>query len=89
VSVADVTPELARRLGLPPGVRGAVIAEVLPGGPAAEAGLRPGDVVQEVNRRPVRSARDFARAIEEARDADLVLQVNRGGSTAYVVLERG
>jgi serine protease Do len=89
VSVADVTPEVARRLGLPPGVRGAVIAEVLPGGLAAEAGLRPGDVVQEVNRRPVRSARDFARAVEEARNGDLVLLVNRGGSTAYVVVERG
>jgi serine protease Do len=89
LSVTEVTPELARKLGLPPGVRGAVVIEVRPGGLAAEAGLRPGDVIQEVNRRPVRSAGEFARAVEQAGAGDLVVLVNRGGSTAYVVVERG
>jgi S1-C subfamily serine protease len=61
-----VTPDLVRKLGLPPGIQGAVVIEVLPGGLAAEAGLRPGDVIQEVNRRQVRSAGEFARAVEQA-----------------------
>jgi serine protease Do len=89
ISVTDVTPALARRLGLPPGLQGVVITQVLPGGPAAEAGLRPGDVIQEVNRRPVRSASEFSRALAQPGERDVVVLVNRGGSTAYVVIERG
>ena len=88
LSVTDMTPEVATKLGLPPGLAGALVTEVVPGGPAAEAGLRPGDVIQEVNRTPVRSAEDFARAVEQARGRDIVVLVNRGGSTAYAVIER-
>jgi serine protease Do len=88
ISARDVTPEMAGKLGLPPGTQGAVVVDVLPGGLAAESDLRPGDVVVEVNRKPVRSVRDLARAAEEAQDKDLVLLVNRGGSTAYVAIER-
>ena len=89
LEVVDITPEMARRLGLPPGVQGAVVVRVQPGGAAAEAGLRPGDVVQELNRRPVRSAKDFMQALSESGGQDLVAVVNRGGTTAYVVIERG
>ena len=88
VAAVDVTPEVARKLGLPPGTQGAVVVEVLPGGLAADSDLRPGDVVVEVNRKPVRSVRDFARAVEEAGGKDLVMLVNRGGTTAYVAIER-
>ena len=56
--------------------------------PAVSAGLRPGDVIQEVNRKPVRSAAEFAREVEQARGRDIVVLVNRGGSTAYAVIER-
>jgi len=88
LSVTDVTPDVAKKLGLPPGLRGALVTDVIPGGPAAEAGLRPGDVIQEVNRKPVRSAEEFAREVEQARGRDVVVLVNRGGSTAYAVIER-
>jgi len=88
LSVTDVTPEVAKTLGLPPGLAGALVTEVMPGGPAAEAGLRPGDVIQEVNRKPVRSAEEFARAVEQVRGRDIVVLVNRAGSTAYAVIER-
>jgi serine protease Do len=88
LTVADLTPEGAARLGLPPGTRGALVTEVMPGGLAAEAGLRPGDVILEVNRRPVRSAREFVEAVRQSGRADLVLLVNRGGSTAFVLIER-
>ena len=88
VAAVDVTPEVARKLGLPPGTQGAVVVEVLPGGLAADSDLRPGDVVVEVNRKPVRSVRDFARAVEEAGGKDLIMLVNRGGTTAYVAIER-
>ena len=66
-----------------------VIADVRRGGLAQEAGLRPGDLIQEVNRQPVHSTREAARAFEAARGKDLVLLINRGGATAFVVIERG
>jgi serine protease Do len=89
VSVADLTADVARKLGLPATARGAVVSDVQEGGLAAEAGLRPGDVILEVNRRPVRSAREFGHAVAQAGGGDLVLLVNRRGHTAYLVLERG
>src|SRR2546425_392651 len=86
VLVADVSPDgPAPAAGIR---RGDVVTEVSPTGRAAEAGLRAGDVIQEVNRRPVRSAQDFTRALTEAADRDLVLLVNRAGTTAYVVIDR-
>jgi serine protease Do len=88
LAVADATPEAARKLGLAPGLQGALVAEVAPGSPAAEAGVRPGDLIQEVNRRPVRSAKDFAEAVEHAGSGDLVVLVNRAGGTAYLLIER-
>ncbi len=89
LSVADVTPELPRRLGLPPELQGVVVTQVLPGSPAAEAGIRPGDIIQEVNRQPVASARDFSRVVAQGGDRDFVVVVNRGGATTYAVIERG
>jgi S1-C subfamily serine protease len=89
MTVAEVTPEIARRLGLRNVTSGVVVAELAPGGLVKEAGLRPGDVIQEVNRKPIRSRCDLGRAFESARGKDLVLLVNRAGETAYLVLERG
>jgi serine protease Do len=89
LALVDATPETSRTLGLGTGFQGAIVADVAPGGQAAEAGLRPGDVVLEVNRRPVRSARDVIAAVQQAGDSDVVLLVNRRGSTTYVAIERG
>jgi len=87
LAVADVTPDVLRTLGLAPGLQGALVSEVAPSTPAAEAGLRPGDVIQQVNRQPVRSAKDFVVAVQ-ADTGDVVVLVNRAGSTAYLVIER-
>ncbi|HET9488497.1 MAG TPA: trypsin-like peptidase domain-containing protein [Methylomirabilota bacterium] len=62
VSVMPVTPELAQRSGLDE-PRGAVVAEVVQGSPAARAGLRPGDVIVSFQGNPVRSPRDLTRAV--------------------------
>jgi serine protease Do len=88
LAVADATPDVARKIGLTPGLEGALVAEVAPGSPAAEAGVRPGDLIQEVNRQPVRSAKDFAAAVEHAGNSDLVVLVNRSRGTAYLIIER-
>jgi serine protease Do len=87
VTVGDLTPQIRRQLGLPSGTTGVVVSEVEPGSPAAEAGLRRGDVIQEVNRRAVASVSEFERAVRQSSREAVLLLVNRGGSTMFVLVE--
>jgi serine protease Do len=87
LTVRDLSPEIARELGLDPGAAGAVITAVQPGSSAAEAGLRRGDVIQEAGRQPVTDVADLRKAVQAAGDEPLLLLVNRGGRTIYVALE--
>lgn len=54
----DITPDLARAFGLKD-TRGAIVARILPGGPAARAGVRVGDVIRSLDGRPVEDAYDL------------------------------
>ncbi len=87
VEVEDITPPIRRQLGLPARMTGVIVTGVEPGSRAGEAGLRPGDIIQEVNRRPVASMSEFEHAVRQGgRDATLLL-INRGGNTLFVVIE--
>jgi len=85
-TVTPMTPELAARLGLGRDARGVVITDVDPAGAAAEAGLQPGDVIEQVNRQAVRSAEDLKSALSRADSQPLLLFINRRGATFYVTL---
>jgi serine protease Do len=63
LTLQSLTPPLASSFGLPPGTRGVAIAEVAPGSQGARAGLQAGDVILDVDRRPVASAEDASRTI--------------------------
>jgi serine protease Do len=79
---------MAKRLGLPLATQGVVVIEVFPGSAAEMAGLQSGDVIREVNRKPIRSASDFEANLEKVVSAPLVLFVHREGNNLYVVLEQ-
>jgi serine protease Do len=83
VSVEDLTSQVARQLKLSASAAGVVVAEVSPASAAASAGLKQGDVIQEVNRRPVKSVAEFEAAVRNSKDGTLLL-VNREGHTIYV-----
>ena len=86
LSVQPVTPPIARELGLKV-KEGVLVRDVVEGGRAAEAGIRAGDVIVEVDRRPVRTIEDFkARLEQQAKDAPVVMLVNRDGQTMYVAI---
>jgi serine protease Do len=85
VSVQDLDAQTAQQLGLPANAQGVVVTKVGPNSAAAEAGLQRGDVIQEVNRKPVRSTSDFERAVAGSKEANLLL-VNRRGSTMYLAV---
>ncbi len=62
VQIQSITPEMAASLGSKD-MQGAIIAEVVPGGPAAKAGMQQGDVVIAVNGKPVEDSRDLSRRV--------------------------
>ena len=87
VAIQDLNPQIARQLGLPASVTGVVVTQVQPDSPAADAGIKRGDVVQEVNRQPVKSASDFRNAVSQSAKS-LLLLIQRDDKTIYAVVER-
>jgi serine protease Do len=72
VNIKNVTPKLAKLFGLKDGT-GTLVAQVTSEGPAEKAGIRQGDVIREVNRKPVRDVGDFVQKIEQAKAAVVLL----------------
>ncbi len=87
MSVDQLTPQTARQLGLPAQTTGVVVTEVKPASAAEEAGLRRGDVIQEVNRKPVVSTQQFRSAIQQAGNQAVLLLIDRGGDHVFVVVQ--
>jgi serine protease Do len=85
VSVEDVTARNARQLGVPSDTAGVVVTAVDPSSRAAVNGLRPGDVIVEVNRKPVRNTAEFEQALKQGADETLLL-VSRKGSTLFLAV---
>lgn len=87
VQVQNMTPSVARDLGIPPTTSGVVVTSVDPSSSAAAAGLQEGDVIQEVNRRPVHDAAQYHRAVARAEPQSVPLLVRRGEATHFIVIE--
>jgi len=78
---------LAKDLGLPE-TEGLVIVQVDGSSPAAEAGLRPGDIILELDQRLVKDPADFLKRIERYKEGDtLLFLIKRGDSTLYVTVK--
>jgi serine protease Do len=86
LSVEPLTPALARQLGVSES-GGLIVRGVQDDSPAANAGLRPGDVIVEVDRHPVASVGDLTRAMEKhAKGTPLLTLVRRDGSSLYAAI---
>jgi len=85
VAVDTLTPDIERQLNLPPQTRGVVVVQVRPE-TAAATGLQRGDVIEEVNRRSVSTVGEYEQAIRQAGDGEVLLLLNRGGSSLYIVI---
>ncbi len=86
LSLQSLTPELAGSLGLPPGARGAAITDVAANSPGGRAGLLPGEVILDVDRRPVASADDASRLLGDGRSGTHLLRVYGRFGVRFVMI---
>jgi len=88
LTAMNITPEIAERLDLK-SPEGVLITAVEPASPAAEAGLRRGDVILEVDRKEIADLDALTEVLEEAKGKGSVLfLVNRGGRTIFIAVKR-
>lgn len=87
LTVQSVTPQIAESLGLDR-AEGVVVSGVEPGSPGDQAGLRRGDVILEIDRKPVRSLANYRKAIGETKKGKGILfLVRRGENTLFLALK--
>jgi len=86
VSVENLTPDIARQLNLPSTIRGVVINDLDDNSNAYGAGLRTGDVIEEVNRQAVSGVGDFNSALQKAGKKDVLLHVRRANQGAFYLV---
>ena len=86
ITVETLDSDTAQQLQLPEATKGVVVTGVDPSSPAADSGLRKGDVIQEVNHQPVKNAAEFEAAMSKSEKSGALLLVNRGGTTVFVAL---
>jgi len=89
ITVEPLTPDIAQQLGLRRGAQGLVVDSVDPSGAAAQGGIEQGDVIQEVNRQPVKSASDLQQALQQSGNRPPLLLINRGGQTVFIPVPLG
>jgi serine protease Do len=88
LSVQPLTPDTARRFGLDAeAAEGLIVTGVDPDGPAADAGFRQGDVIQEVNGKKVADAATLRRELASAGDRPALVLVQRGEGTIFLTLQ--
>jgi serine protease Do len=89
MTVTALTSDMARRLRVPSGTEGVVISDVEAGSPAQRAGLARGDVLLQVNRRPVTSVSEAARELGRvASGSTAFMLILRNGQESFVTVRK-
>jgi serine protease Do len=84
LEVGNLTPEARQQFEVPDQVHGVVVENVRPASPADDAGIQPGDVILEVDRKPAESASQFASQVHQSKDGkDLLMLVWSKGNSSY------
>lgn len=86
LTLQPLTPQIAKQLGLDSNSEGLVVSELDQNGAAAESGIARGDVIMEIDRKPVNNVADAKSAIDAAVGRPLLLLVSRRGQTFYLTV---
>ena len=90
LSVQTLTPELAEQFEWPRDEKGVLITGVEPGSAGEDGGLRRGDLIKEVDHKPVKTVDDYRRQLKEAKQGESILfLVKRGNQTFFVTVKKG
>lgn len=97
IQMAGLTPELKQQINSDPNSglsvgedRGVLVIRVVPGSPAAKAGLRAGDVIQKLNGQAVTNADSVQQAVENSQiGRDLQLEMRRNGQSITLAVQPG
>ena len=86
LNLQPLTPQTAKQVGVPADTEGMIVTEVDPNGAAAEQGIDQGDVILEINRKPVKSVEDVKTILDASGDKPLFLLISRKGQTIYLTV---
>ena len=89
VAVTDLNAQTRRQYSVPGRIQGAVVTQVEPASAAADAGLKEGDVILEINKHPVRSAEDAVKLTSNVKDKITLLHVWSSSGSHYLVVDEG
>jgi len=86
IEVRTLTPDLASEIGLGPDDSGVVVMKIEPGSTAAEAGLRRGDLIMEVNRRSIHDTGDYEERLSKKTREPILLLIRRQDRTLFLTV---
>ncbi len=89
LTLQPLTAEMASRFGLDAGDQGLLVTKVDPASNAANAGVRQGDLIQEVNRQAVRTLSEFSAAIQQSGARPALVLIKRRNNVIFVTLKSG
>lgn len=90
VGIQNISPEIAQAFSLPNETTGALVASVTANSPAAQAGLKQGDVITAINHQPIKDAHDLRRVVGDSQIGQkLELMVERSGKEQTLVATVG
>lgn len=87
LSLQPLTEEMSRQLKVPAGTEGLVVTDVDQSGVAAEAGIARGDVIMEINRKPVNTVDGVQSALNSAGEKPILLLITRGSQVIYLTVK--
>jgi len=87
VFIGELNNEIRRKLKIPGDVNGAFVFDLHAYSTAAQAGLRPGDVIQSINQQAIRSAAEASQLAQNAKDKHFLLRVWSNAGSRFILIE--
>jgi serine protease Do len=88
LTVRELTPDLARRFGMAQGEKGVVIARIEQNSRAFEAGMRPGDLILQINQKDIATIEDYRKAVARITAKDrILLLIRRKNEDLFVTIK--